>query len=197
MRKKPKLSGPLNLATEHRFFFQTVSKSTEYPLFLVLSSPHDSRPLLSTIPLRYPLHSLPLRTRLHCIVTPVVTHPWNCDLTNSFSPLTSPQHSSASSHITPRIAFPGVVQRGTWNRFSLKDSNALLHHHCARFPTLALPSMLPPPLSWAFCPPQSPTSISNALLLVHPPARCFRSRFLHHAPSSRFLSYSLTYVFPR
>ena len=46
---------------------------------------------------------------------------------------TSPQHSSSSSHITSRIAFPGVVQRGAHNRLFPEVSIALLFQYSAHF----------------------------------------------------------------
>ena len=64
---------------------------------------------------------------------PVAAHLWNCDITlhHSISRHTSPQHSSSSSHITSRIAFPGVAQRGARNRLLLEDLIALLYQYSA------------------------------------------------------------------
>lgn len=163
MRKKLKLSGPPNLAPEHRvshfrscawitrsymrlpqFFLKSIAKSTAYPPFLAPSSPHGSRPLLLQLPLA--IYSAPYH---HTLVSPLLTLPvaahfWNRDLNNSFSLVT---HQSppilaliVTHHTLHRIS--GIARRGIRHRPPLMDSSAVSPISHTGF-LVALPHMLP------------------------------------------------------
>jgi len=139
MRKKPKLSGPLNLAPEYRLFFKSISKSTEYPPLLALSTLQHGWPLLLLRPFAIystPCHRTctstasfrPLRLISGIVITP--TH----SLSSHYHQLSS----SSSHHTLHRIS--GIVQRGSRNRPPLMDPSAVLPQSSTRFPHPMFPS---------------------------------------------------------
>lgn len=154
MRKKPKLSGPLNLAPESRvshfwfraqvlrsymrlpppqLFFESISKSTEYPLLLTLSTLQHGWPLLLLRPFTIyftPCHRTCASTasfRSLRLISGIVITPTH-SLSSHYRQL-----SSSSSHYTlHRIS--GIVQRSSRNRPPLMDSSAVLPQPSTHFP---------------------------------------------------------------
>jgi len=154
MRKKPKLSGPLNSAQEHRFFSKSIAKSTEYPPFLASSIPQDSRPLLpfAIYSVPYPSPTTSPYSYPRCVITPVAAHFWNCDITNSFSRHISPPTLTIIithiHHTLHRIS--GIAQRGARNRLKPKDPNPTLSRCSAQFLHWISHVYASTPPSWAF-----------------------------------------------
>jgi len=168
MRKKPKLSGPLNLAPEHRLFLKGISKSTKYPP-PGLVYPSTWVATADVTPLHYLFHSLPPYLYLHCVIPLVAAHFWNRDHTNSFSLITLPPTLIliVTHHTSHRIS--GIVQRGSRNRPPLIDSSAVLPRSSTRFPHPICSRLL----SWAFVilrtrPLYNPRTMFSELLFLAP-----------------------------
>lgn len=205
MRKKPKLSGLLNSSPGHRLFSKSIFKSTEYPSpspLSLMTANYCCLLLPLTIYSAPYLGSSSKYSYLRCVITPVAVHFWNCDITNSFSLVTHHRQTLTiiitSHHTSHRIS--GIVQRGARNRLSVKDSSPALSRCSAQFLHWFSPlayASTPLSCSWAYRRlPQSSPPLSNVLFLVHtPPLDVFGIVSCTHAPSSRFLSYSITYIF--
>jgi len=171
------------------------------PPSLALPSLRDSRPLLPTLPSHYLCHSLSSPSLYkHCITAPVAAHSGIVISPTHFSPHhASPPFSSASSHSTLYITFQElpnvalVISSHQWIRVVIAPVQHSLHP-----PVLQLPfprMLLLHFLGLSIFSSNHLHPISTALLRVQTPTRCcLNCCFLHPCPTSRFLSYSFTYL---